>query len=75
MKIAHDGEHVAITIGNELCVLSTREAFDAVTELLRAIEGARAYAAYLRGEIRDPDPRSNPMPRRQYRRRPNAKPD
>lgn len=69
MKIDHDGEHVVIRIGNELCVLTTREAFDATTELLRAIEGARAHGAYLRGEIPNPDPRSHPIPRRQYRRR------
>lgn len=66
MKIAHDGEHVVIQIGDELCVLSVREAFAATTELLKAIEGARAHAAYLRGVV------PNPTPRRHYRRRPNA---
>lgn len=74
MKIDHDGEHVVIQIGNELCVLSVREAFDATTELLRAIEGARAHGAYLRGEVPNPDPRGRD-PYRQRRRRPHAKPE
>lgn len=71
MKIDHDGEYVVILVGNELCVLTVREAFDATTALLRAIEGARAHGAYLRGEVPNPDPRNNPMPRRQYRRKPS----
>lgn len=69
LKIDHDGEHVVITIGDELCVLNVREAFDATTALLQAIEGARAYGAHVRGEVPNPDPRKGSMPRRQYRRK------
>lgn len=72
MKIDHDGEHVVISIGNELCALDVREAFDATTALLQAIEGARAYGAFLRGEVPNPDPRNDPTPRRRYRRKPDA---
>lgn len=68
MKIDHDGEHVVVSIGNELCVLNVREAFDATTDLLRAIEGARAHGAFLRGEVPDPDSRTNPNRRRNRRR-------
>lgn len=70
MKIDHDGEHVVIQIGNELCVLDVREAFDATTDLLRAIDGARSHGAYLRGQVPDPDPRTNPNRRRNKRRNP-----
>lgn len=75
MKIDHDGECVVVQIGNELCVLSVREAFDAVTTMMRAIDGARAYGAYLRGEVPNPDPRTDPNRRRNKRRTPHAKPE
>jgi hypothetical protein len=39
--------------------LTAREAFDLVTELLKAIDGARAYGEWKRGEVPNPDGHKN----------------
>lgn len=51
-----DGRH-----GDSNRLLSTREAFDLVTQLLVAIDQARGYGQAIRGEVADPDRRSKHM--------------
>lgn len=68
VKVESVGEAVLMSIADEVHVqLSTREAFELVTNLLREIDAARGYGEAKRGEV--PNPRYNS----QYTQRPKGK--
>lgn len=60
MQIDRVGDRVVIVVGGERCVLTAHQAFEKVTRLLVAIDGARAYGQYRRGEVPEPDRHKRP---------------
>lgn len=54
--VENNGERVLVmSPTGHIHPLTSREAFDLVTVLLTAIDGARSYGAAKRGEIAEPD--------------------
>ncbi|MEU0808661.1 hypothetical protein [Streptomyces sp. NPDC005970] len=55
MHINRVGNRIVVTLGGQRCILTTRQAFEFVTCLLVAIDEAREFGKYLRGEVPEPD--------------------